>query len=641
MTIRRWMFAWSWTVATVLLISCASAPSAPPLPVDPPHPVAAPLIIRVVDAGDQLPIEGARVALLGLNEVGATNRLGIATFRVPVRGYHAVVTADGYEKAEEPAGNEPGDQSPIPIELHALAATLQNLNIWVLDAAARPVAGGFCTVGGETRQTDSGGFLNFAVATPVTSECGGKGYQSRLVDLPPGEHRVHLERAPLPPIGTIGEPPWRGTLRLARDDLGYVDEDGSFVLPQCLHYMEAFSAFVHEKTVDGVTVEQQLRTAKAAGHQCIRFLDILGFYDENRPDQPVKWAAWKGKEVTPYRFVAYSGRTIEPTPNYYQQLEAFLRLCQSIGLTVQHDRGDMNALTFTQVRDHVHRIVPIYDRVGWGELAMMAACNECWQNGGFSAAQMAEMLAPYRARGAIVGHSDADQPEEPEALAEISKGAPIYIVHGLRVGPPSLLMDHIFSLGYFLPRQNVQRLGWQREPTGPGAGVSVGRVEDRETLALMAATAWLSRQAWNYMCGDCVFWNAPIERSAAFYAVPRMREVLQAFAPDVMTWPTLRHGGRVDAALNSPTGWFGDPGVIEGPGRINQAISADRRKVVGTVTGGSGRKQVRNALGCALNLTVVKVNDDESIQQDTFTLAPGQSLTLEYRVGRLLLGVCQ
>ncbi len=202
-------------------------------------------------------------------------------------------------------------------------------------------------------------------------------------------------------------------------------------------------------------------------------------------------------------------------------------------------------------------------------------------------------------------------------------------------------MDHIFSLGYFEPRQGVPRLGWQREPAGPGDGVSVGRVEDREQLALMAATALLSRQAWNYMCGNCVFWNGPIEINPGFYAVPRIRAVLAAFAPDVMTWPTLRHGGRSDTALNSPSGWFGDPGVTEGPGRINMAIAPDRRKVVATVTGGSGRKQVRNVLCPSLALTVVMVNDDETIRQDTFTLQQGESIALDYRIGRLLLGVCQ
>lgn len=548
--------------------------------------------------------------------------------------------------------NAPHQPHPAPpVQTHGTLA------FEVVDDADQPICLTLSLHTGEQAETNASGYVKWdglligprhvvahyscdAVAGHDAREFGPFEFDA-LFEQREFQQRVVISRIKRAPPRVDSSLPWRGQLRVARDDLGFQDGEGQWQLPQCLHYMEAFSAFVHDKSVDGVSVEQQLRTAKGAGHQCIRFLDILGYYDQNRPDQPVQWRAWRDREVTPYRFVAYSGRVIEATAGYYERLEQFLRLVKSIGLTVQHDRGDMNALSFVQIREHLAAIVPIYDRVGWDTLAMMAAANEVWQNGDFSAAQMAEMLAPYRARGALVGHSDSSPAEEPEALAAISKGAPIYIVHGLRNGTPSLVMDHIFSLGYFEPRQDVPRLGWQREPTGPGAGVSVGRVEDREQLALMAATALLSRQAWNYMCGDCVFWNAPIERSPGFYAVPRIREVLQVFAPDVMAWPKLRHGGRSDAALNSPTGWFGDPGVKEGPGRINMAISADRRRVVGTVTGGSGRKQIRNALNCPLDLTVVSVHDDEVVQQHTFTLQPGQSLDLDYRIGRLLLGACQ
>lgn len=537
--------------------------------------------------------------------------------------------------------------APSPQTTPVLSGNWATLAIVAQSDAGVALSGAECVVHtGERGVTNGDGYYQWMLSPGERHvECSLAGYESAGIDFAPFlanmQQTIVLRAIPPPVVDAPITRPWKGQLRVARDDLGFQDGEGQWQLPVCLHYMEAFSAFVHGKSVDGVTVEQQLRTAKTAGYDCIRFLDILGFYDQNRPDQPVGWKAWRDREITPYRFTAYSGRTIDATPNYYAQLEQFLQLVRSVGLTVQHDRGDMNALSFTQVRDHLANIVPIYDRVGWDSLAMMAAANEVWQNGDFSAAQMAEMLKPYRARGALVGHSDSSPAEEPDALAAISKGAPIYIVHGLRVGPPSLVMDHIFSLGYFEPRQDVPRLGWQREPTGPGAGVSVGRVEDREQLGLMAATSLLSRQAWNYMCGDCVFWNAPIERNAAFYVVPRIRAVLQAFAPDVMSWPTLRHGGRADAALNSPTGWFGDPGVKEGPGRINMAISADRQKVVGTVTGGSGRKQVRNVLCPTLDLTVVSIGDDETVRQDRFTLKQGESLDLAYRIGRLLLGQCR
>jgi hypothetical protein len=69
---------------------------------------------------------------------------------------------------------------------------LVNLNVVVLDAAAKPIAGARLTVAGEVRRTDGGGFVNFAVAGPVLVDIAASGYASKRVDLPPGNHRVHL-----------------------------------------------------------------------------------------------------------------------------------------------------------------------------------------------------------------------------------------------------------------------------------------------------------------------------------------------------------------------------------------------------------------------------------------------------------------
>ena len=70
---------------------------------------------------------------------------------------------------------------------------LVNLNVVVLDAAARPIAGARLTVRGEVRRTDGGGFVNFAVDGPVLVDIAAPGYAPKRVDLPPGNHRVHLE----------------------------------------------------------------------------------------------------------------------------------------------------------------------------------------------------------------------------------------------------------------------------------------------------------------------------------------------------------------------------------------------------------------------------------------------------------------
>ena len=78
--------------------------------------------------------------------------------------------------------------------LHS-SGPLANLNVVVLDAAARPIVGARLTIGAEVRRTDGGGFVNFAVPGPVLVDVVAPGYRPKRVDLPPGDHRVHLELA--------------------------------------------------------------------------------------------------------------------------------------------------------------------------------------------------------------------------------------------------------------------------------------------------------------------------------------------------------------------------------------------------------------------------------------------------------------
>ena len=76
--------------------------------------------------------------------------------------------------------------------LHS-SGPLKNLNVVVLDAAARPIVGARLTIGADARRTDGGGFVNFAVEGPVLVDVVAPGYVPKRVDLPPGTHRVHLE----------------------------------------------------------------------------------------------------------------------------------------------------------------------------------------------------------------------------------------------------------------------------------------------------------------------------------------------------------------------------------------------------------------------------------------------------------------
>lgn len=543
--------------------------------------------------------------------------------------------------------------SPEPPEPEPPPPVLATLAVEVLDSrSGQPVVGAAAGVHtGETAITNDAGYASWVLAISD----GGRGVTITHPDYEPGfsafkpflenrQHTVHLvpTAPPVPPV----TPPWTGQLRKARDDLGFQDASGAWVLPVCAHYGEAFSAFVHGKMIGGVSVEQQLRRIKAFGYDCIRWWDGLGYYDQAPAGSLNEWVAWAGAEVTPWSFTAFSGRVIPATPGYYERLRDFLALLQRLGLASHHSRGDLNAIRVDRVIAHTQRIAAIYGELGaWDSLALAEANNENFQNGSFTPDELRRIVEPFKAHGALTAHSSAEQAEEPDAIAEISAGASIYAVHGARGPTFTAILEHIFSLGYFEPRTTlfgaVQRLGIQGEPAGPGAGVSVGRVNDPEMLAMMAATALgTGHQWWTYMSGFGVFWEGLIETQPGFAVVPRIRAAIAAFAPDVMAW-RLFHGGRAEAALKSPTGYDGDPGNINGPARIFNAVSPDRRKVVAVVEGGKGLKRVQNMLGCSLHVTVIGVHDNETLWLHQLTLQPDESFIVDYRVGRLLLGACQ
>src|SRR5687767_9777013 len=89
--------------------------------------------------------------------------------------------------------------------LHS-SGPLVNLNVVVLDAAARPIVGATLTIGADERRTDGRGFVNFAVPGPVLVDVVAPGYRSKRVDLPPGNHRVHLELARAGRVRSLVEP---------------------------------------------------------------------------------------------------------------------------------------------------------------------------------------------------------------------------------------------------------------------------------------------------------------------------------------------------------------------------------------------------------------------------------------------------
>jgi len=545
-----------------------------------------------------------------------------------------VILSCGSRGPIEPPPPPPGPVEPVePVEP---VKPIVDLFVVVLDSRPdpQPIVGAGVTVTNEDgtaglRLTDGAGFVHFPVTGSVQVEVTKSGFVTKLTNLPPGAHRVHLDRAP---IAGVGEPPWKGRLQVSQNQRGFVDEDHRWQLPLLAHFGEAFSAYIRRPA----DVEDQLIAIKQAGYDGIRFWDTLGYWD----------GAWRNKEVMPWGFVNHSGQSIPATANYYDHLRGFLLLLKQVGLAAHHSRGDLNHQPLSRVVEHAERVAQVYDQVGWDILAVFEGNNEDFQNGSFGAAGLRAITEPARRRGAITASSCPGLcTEELADFVEYTRGFPIFYVHGFRNGQATDRLRHIFSLGYELHAHlGGVRLGWQGEPPGPndfpGIGVTVGHTEDIEELGLLAVQSLIFRQGWVYMSQYGVFWNGRIDTHSGFRVVPQMRVQLLAFAPDVMGW-SVYHGSRPEAVLRSPTGYYGDPGVNEGPARIDQAISSDRRRVVATVHGGRGTKGVRNDLGCVLDVKVVQPRDDETVDVHNVTLSPGQVLPLNYRVGRMLLGSCQ
>ncbi len=414
-----------------------------------------------------------------------------------------------------------------------------------------------------------------------------------------------------------------------------MDGDNQPVLPLCAHYGEAFSAWVRRPQ----DVERQLTVIKQAGYDCIRFWDNLGEYSE----------AWRGKEVSPFSWTNAKGIRIEATPDYYGKLQEFLGRLAALGLAAHHSRGDLGrgspAVPLTAVVEHSNRVAAIYDAVGWHVLALYEGNNEDFQNGAYGVGGLLRIVEPLKARGALVASSCADAcSEEKAAVARFARGFSVRYYHGQRGGTAVDRLSQKFSSGYDRPR-GAPYLGWEGEPIGPkhdaGPGVTINHTNDVEEIALLHAMTWVGgKSAATYMSQYGVYWNGPIDGQAAFAVTPRIRAVIREFAPDVMRW-SLYHGGRREALLRSPDGYAGDPGVTQGPARLDQAVSADRRRVVALIYGGQGTRRVRNDLGCAASLTVVQPGDDEQVHTEVWHVAPGESRTIDYRVGRILLARCE
>jgi hypothetical protein len=383
------------------------------------------------------------------------------------------------------------------------------------------------------------------------------------------------------------------------------DLSGPRILMGC-HFMEGFSAYCWRKSVGGLDVATQLDII-AERYGLVRNLDVLGYWDANRPGDADEWEAWKGREVTPIEFVANSGRVIPPTPDYWDRKREYVTMLYDRGLKILDDRGDMNAWTEEQKLDHMYLNGQFYNSLPFGRevLGGLFAINEAWQNGGDDRDLLIRMIESFEGGAgwlpAIVGLSAPGGNSDPDALATTdplmtswepempdsfdywsANPATVLTVHGNR-GDHTHIVEHYFGYGYDEQMRDSGKAAYNTEPVGGGDGVSVGQVNDPELICGLTAAALLGGQAWTFMSGNGVFWDGPIHDMPGFAEVAR----LPTFLPtDLASWPVVCHAGtrfqgvRILAAVD--------------PTRAEHAIAEDGRFVIVVHT----QEQAGNALPC-------------------------------------------
>jgi hypothetical protein len=392
---------------------------------------------------------------------------------------------------------------------------------------------------------------------------------------------------------------------LDRIDRVVSDETGPRILMGC-HFMEGFSAYCHGKAIGQLDVATQLDII-AEKYAFVRNLDVLGFWDSNRPGDADEWDAWKGREVTPIEFVANSGRTIPPTPDYWERKREYVTMLHDRGLKIFDDRGDMNAWTHQQKIDHMLRNGQFYAELPFGKdvLAGVWAINEAWQNGGDDRSLLLEMIDAFDTGAgwlpALVGLSSPGGSSDPDALAACdppqtswepelpdsftywsADPASVITCHGNR-GDHTHIVEHYFGYGYDEEIRDSNKPVQNTEPVGGGDGVSVGQVNDPELLCALTAAALLGGQGWTFMSGNGVFWNGAIHEMPGFEEVARLPQFLPT---DIATFPVVCHAGtrfagvRILAAVD--------------PTRAEHAIAPDGRFVIVVHT----QEQAGNALPC-------------------------------------------
>lgn len=201
--------------------------------------------------------------------------------------------------------------TPEPTPEPAPEPPLVNLNIVVHDANGAGIATAACSVNGEGRKADGGGFINFAVRGPVIASCSAPGYVSRSADLPPGDHRFPLvaieqpkppapKPTPAQPVSACGSAANRNGV--SHGCLASVAETSKFYetckdtgsTEACHHYVRDVVRALN--TSSGTDRWGLLRKTQGGDNVDGYGTDVIAFLPERFPLTAITWE-WLGVDV--------------------------------------------------------------------------------------------------------------------------------------------------------------------------------------------------------------------------------------------------------------------------------------------------------------------------------------------------------
>jgi hypothetical protein len=173
--------------------------------------------------------------------------------------------------------------------------------------------------------------------------------------------------------------------------------------------------------------------------------------------------------------------------------------------------------------------------------------NEGFQNTAFGntprqieiGSRMFEIVKAGLSPAPLVAHTSFNN-EDAEALIRSSVGADIIVIHGTREWPAAV--EGVSQVWRDRTRAGTPlRPFWQGEPTGPGEGVSVARLEDPGKLTALYALIQITGQALVSVSGPGIWYHAPLDSVWGFRELP---EFLGHIPEDIALWDH-QDGGRL------------------------------------------------------------------------------------------------